>query len=255
MGSLISLAATAVLSLAIAGQAVAAEEEGPELPDIDWPSEGIFGRYDKAAVQRGFQVYREVCSLCHGLKFIAFRNLTEIGLTEDQAKALASEFEIEDGPDDQGEMYTRSGILADYYPSPFANEQEARANNNGAYPPDLSLITKARKNGANYLYALLTGYVEPSEDMEIGDGLNYNPYFPGQLIAMPQPLYDEAVEYADGTDASIEQMSSDVTQFLSWAAEPKLEVRKRVGVKTLLFLLVLTALFYATKRKIWAKAH
>jgi ubiquinol-cytochrome c reductase cytochrome c1 subunit len=252
MRSVILLAVAAVVSLGLAGEAPASVEPPPAR---DWPSDGVFGRYDRASLQRGFQVYREVCALCHGLKFIAFRNLTEIGLTKDQAKGIAAEYEVEDGPDDEGEMYWRTAILADMFPSPFANDQEARANNSDAFPPDLSLIVKARKHGVDYLYAILTGYLEPPEDVEVADGMSYNPYFPGQQIVMPQPLYDEGVEYADGTDASIEQMSADVTQFLTWAAEPELEERKRMGIKVMLFLLVLTGLFYAAKRKIWSKAH
>ena len=262
MRSVIPLAVAAVLSLGLAGQGLAEEDEKDEgppqavaAPELDWPSDGVFGRYDRAALQRGLQVYREVCALCHGLRLVAFRNFTEIGLTKDQAKGIAAEYEVEDGPDDEGEMYMRGAILSDRFPSPFANELEARANNSGAMPPDLSLIVKARKHGVDYLYAILTGYLEPPEDVEVADGMTYNPYFPGHQIAMPQPLYDEGVEYADGTDASIEQMSADVTQFLTWAAEPELEERKRMGIKTMLFLLVLTGLFYATKRKVWSKAH
>ena len=262
MRSMILPAVAAVLSLGLAGQGLAAEEtndEGPPLamapPELEWSFDGVFGRYDRASLQRGFQVYSEVCALCHGLRQVAFRNFTEIGLTKDQAKGIAAEYEVEDGPDDEGEMYMREAILADNFPSPFANEQEARANSGGAFPPDLSLIVKARKHGVDYLYAILTGYLEPPEDMEVADGMTYNPYFPGRQIAMPQPLYDEGVEYADGTDASIEQMSADVTHFLTWAAEPEMEERKRMGIKVMLFLLVLTGLFYAAKRKIWSKAH
>ncbi len=262
------LAVAAVLALGLVGPAGAAEAEKP--PAVDWPFDGVFGGYDEAALQRGFQVYEEVCSSCHGVRFLIFRNLHGIfseeppkGVIEDEykklvegyVKAIAAKYEVEDGPNDEGDMYTRTAQPADPFPKPFANDNAARAANNGALPPDLSLITKARKGGADYLYAVLTGYGEPPGDVELGEGMNYNPYFPGHQIAMPPPLFEGGVEYADGTEASVEQMAEDVTHFLVWVAEPTLEARKKLGIKVMLFLFVLTALFYASKRKVWGRVE
>ncbi len=234
-----------------------AEAAGPsvELLQKEWPHDGVFGKYDKAAAQRGFQVYREVCAGCHSLEFIAFRNLAELGFTEDEIKAVAAEYDVTDGPDEDGEMFDRPGKASDSFPSPFANDNAARASNNGALPPDLSLMTKARGDGVNYLYSLLVGYEEPPAGVELGDGMNYNAYYPGHQIAMAQPLYEESVEYSDGTEASVEQLAADVTTFLAWTAEPKLEERKATGLKALIFLVVMTGLFYAVKRKIWSDIH
>lgn len=239
---------------AVAGSA-AAVENGTAPIDVSWPHEGIFGTFDRPAAQRGFQVYREVCSGCHGIEYVAFRNLTDIGFSEEQVRALASEYTVTDGPDDQGEMFEREAIPSDRIPSPYANEGQARAANGGALPPDLSLITKARANGSDYLYSLMRGYTEPPGGEEAPPGMYYNAYFPGHWIAMPPPLMEDGVSYADGTTASVEQMSSDLTVFLSWAAEPMLEERKQTGLKVMLFLIVLTGLLYATKRKVWAALH
>ena len=247
-------AGVAVLALWLAAPAGAAEAE--TAPAHGWSFEGPFGRFDTASLQRGFLVYQEVCASCHAVKYLTFRSLEGIGMSEADVGAIAAEYEVEDGPNDEGEMFTRPGRPADKIPPPFANDQAARAVNNGALPPDLSLITKARKGGPDYLYAILTGYVEePPEDFDLGEGMSYNRYFPGFQIAMPPPLFEDAVEYIDGTEATAEQMAEDVTQFLMWAAEPTLEARKRIGIKAILFLLVLTALFYASKRKIWARVH
>ena len=237
--------------VALAAPAGAAETE--KLPARGWSFEGVFGSYEQAALQRGFQVFTNVCAGCHGVKYLTFGNLQDIGLSESDVKAIAAEYEVEDGPNDEGEMFTRPARPADPIPRPFANDQAARAANNGALPPDLSLMTKARKGGADYLYAILIGYEEdPPGDVEIREGMSYNRYFPGKQIAMPPPLFDDAVEYTDGTGASVEQMAADVTEFLMWAAEPTLGARKRMGLKVMLFLIVLTALFYASKRKIWS---
>ncbi len=247
-------AGVAVLALWLAAPAGAAEAE--EAPAHGWSFEGPFGRFDTASLQRGFLVYQEVCASCHAVKYLTFRSLEGIGMSEADVGAIAAEYEVEDGPNDEGGMFTRPGRPADKIPPPFANDQAARAVNNGALPPDLSLITKARKGGPDYLYAILTGYVEePPEDFDLGEGMSYNHYFPGNQIAMPPPLFDEGVEFNDGTEATVAQMAEDVTQFLMWAAEPTLEARKRIGIKAILFLLVLTALFYASKRKIWARVH
>jgi ubiquinol-cytochrome c reductase cytochrome c1 subunit len=241
------------LSLAFA-LPVAAQEEAVPI-QRDWSFEGFFGTYDRSAAQRGLQVYREVCQTCHGLKYVAFRNLQALGFTEDEVSAIAAEYQITDGPNDEGEMYERPGRASDYFPPPFPNEPAARLANGGALPPDLSLITKARADGTNYLYSLLQGYEEPPAGEEGLEGLYYNAYFPNHWIAMPPPLSDDQVSYADGSSTSIEQMSADVAVFLTWAAEPMLEQRKQTGLKVLLFLIIVTGLFYATKRKIWADAH
>lgn len=249
------VAPAVTLAVVLAAPAFAAEE-GVELIDRSWSHDGFFGTFDRAAAQRGFQVYREVCSGCHGVEYLAFRNLQDIGFSEEQVRALASEYTVTDGPDDTGEMFEREGRLSDNIPSPYENEGQARAANGGAYPPDLSLLTKARADGSNYLYSLMRGYVEPPADVEEAQpGMYYNAYFPGHWIAMPQPLYEGGVEYADGTEATIAQMSADVTTFLSWAAEPKLEERKQTGLKVMLFLIILTGLLYATKKKIWSDVH
>jgi ubiquinol-cytochrome c reductase cytochrome c1 subunit len=224
-------------------------------PAHDWSFAGLFGQFDRAQVQRGLQVYLEVCANCHGLKRIAYRNLAALGYGEEEIKALAAEYEVEDGPDKDGQMFMRPARPSDYFVSPYANTNEAKAMNNGAAPPDLSLITKARHGGADYVAALINGYgLDPGEH-EIMEGLNYNPYFPGGQIAMPQPLYGDDVTYADGTEATIAQESADVAAFLTWAAEPELETRKETGLKVILFLIVLTALLYATKRKVWGDVH
>ena len=220
-----------------------------------WSFNGIFGKFDRQEVQRGLQVYLEVCSSCHGLEYVAYRNLEEIGYNEEQIKAIASQYEVEDGPNTVGEMFSRPARPSDYFKSPYANDMEAKMMNNGALPPDLSLIYKARPGGADYIYSLLTGYEEDSESHEIPEGLYYNPYFPGGAVAMPQPLYGDDVEYLDGTEATIEQEARDVAVFLTWAAEPSLESRKKLGIKVLLFLAVLSALLYASKRKVWREIH
>jgi ubiquinol-cytochrome c reductase cytochrome c1 subunit len=251
---LVAGAALLGVSLTFAGSLRAAEE-APALLSRDWSHDGLFGTFDRSAAQRGFQVYREVCAACHGLSYIAFRNLREIGFDEEQVRAIAEQYQVTDGPNDQGEMFERPGRTSDYVPSPFPNEQAARAANGGALPPDLSLITKARTGDSDYLYSLLVGYEDAPPDAEGPEGMYYNAYFPGHWIAMPPPLNEGVIEYADGTEATIPQMSNDVTVFLSWAAEPTLEQRKGTGLKVLLFLIVLTALFYATKRKVWADAH
>jgi len=222
----------------------------------EWTFNGIFGRFDRAALRRGHQVYQEVCSSCHGLSLVAYRNLMDIGFSEEEAKEIAAENEVEDGPNDEGEMFTRPAKLSDRFVAPFPNEQAARYSNNGAYPPDLSLMVKARKGGADYLYGVLTGYEdEAPEGVEMMDGMYFNHSFPGHQIAMPQPIYEDSVEYEDGTPATVAQMSKDVTTFLAWTAEPELEERKSLGIKALIFVLLLTALLYAVKRRIWSKLH
>jgi ubiquinol-cytochrome c reductase cytochrome c1 subunit len=256
MSRIATVAAAVLLVLGLAaGHAARAVEGALEPIKRSWPHEGLFGAYDRSAAQRGLQVYREVCSVCHSLDYIAFHNLTALGFSADEVRSLASEYTIIDGPDDEGEMFERPGELTDRFPPPYPNEQAARAANGGALPPDLSLITKARADGSDYLYSLLLGYVEPPAGEEGPEGMYYNLYFPGHWIAMPPPLSEGQVAYADGTEAILEQMSADVTTFLTWAAEPTLEGRKETGLKVMLFLIVLTGLLYATKRKVWAQLY
>ena len=256
MARIATAAALALLALApAAGQVARAAEGALEPIERSWPHAGLFGTYDRPAAQRGLQVYREVCSSCHSLDYIAFHNLTALGFSEDQARSLASEHTIVDGPNDDGEMFERPGQLTDHFPPPYPNEQAARAANGGALPPDLSLITKARAHGTDYVYSLLLGYDEAPAGEEGPEGMSYNRYFAGHWIAMPAPLSEGQVEYADGSAATLEQMSNDVTTFLTWAAEPTLEARKQTGLKVMLFLIVLTALLYATKRKIWSRLY
>jgi cytochrome c1 len=255
----IILGIAAAVALA-AGPALAADtatvQEAPKLPEYPWSFDGPFGHFDGATLRRGFTVYHQVCSACHALSGIAYRNLAGIGLTPAEIGKLASEAEVQDGPNDQGDMFTRPGRPADHIVPPFPNEQAARAANGGAYPPDLTLIVKARKGGPDYVYSLLTGFPDnPPPGVKVGDGLYYNAYFPGHQIAMPPPLSEGAVEYADGTPATVQQMAHDVVTFLTWTASPELEARKRMGIKVLIFLVVLTGLLFALKRQIWSKLH
>jgi cytochrome c1 len=252
MARLLAIAAVALVFLA--GPARAAE--GPALPTQSWSFQGMFGTYDRAALRRGFQVYSEVCASCHSLRLLSYRNLGSVGFSEDEVKAIAAEIEVEDGPNDEGDMFTRPGKPADRFASPFANEMAARAANNGALPPDLSLMVKARKGGPDYLHGLLTGYAETApEGVTVMEGMNYNMYFPGNQIAMAAPLADEAVEYSDGTEATLDTHARDVVVFLAWASSPELEERKRLGIKVLIFLIVLTGMLYALKRQIWRDVH
>ncbi len=244
LAALASLAATPTLAA-----------EGGPLPSHHWSFQGLFGTFDRAAAVRGLQVYTDVCAACHSLSLVAYRNLADLGLSEDAIKALAAAATVTDGPNDQGEMFDRPGRPADHFVKPFPNDQAARAANNGALPPDLSLIVKARVGGPDYLYGLMTGYEEPPADFTLFSGMSYNKVFPSHQIAMPQPLSDGAVTYADGTEATLDQMAQDVTTFLAWTSEPELETRKRMGVKVILFLLVLSGLLYAWKRKVWAEVH
>ncbi len=251
------IAIAAILGLVFTGIGTArASGDAAEVPDHEWQHTGVFGTFDRGELQRGFQVFQEVCASCHSLDFIAFRNLLEIGFNADQIKAIAAEYEVEDGPDDEGEMFMRPARASDYFPAPFANQQAARASNGGAFPPDLSVIVKARDGGLDYLYALLIGYEEePPEGVELAEGMSYNHYFSGHQIAMPEPLYEEAVEYADGTEPTLEQLAHDVSVFLAWTAEPELEIRKKTGLKVLIFIAIFTALIYIIKRRVWAKLH
>jgi cytochrome c1 len=241
-------------------------EEGLEPEAQDWSFGGPFGLFDRAALQRGFHVYKDVCSGCHTLDLIAFRNLGDEGgpgFSENEIRALAESYMVPAGPDERGQTtdadgrpLMREATPADYYPSRFANDNAQRAANNGSLPPDLSLIVKARDGGADYIYALLTGYGHQAPaGLEIPPGQYYNPYFLGERIAMPLPLFANQVVYADGTPASVEQMASDVTHFLAWTAEPKMEERKRLGFAVILFLIFFSGLCYLSYRRMWRDAH
>ena len=222
-----------------------------ELMKQNWPFDGIFGRFDESSLQRGFQVYREVCAACHGIRHISYRDLKGIGYTKDEIKVIAADCEVIDGPNDDGEMFEREARPSDKFVGPYENDKIARLANNGAYPPDLSLIVKARADGANYLYSLLNGYKEFPDNFEASEGMYYNEFYPGNQIAMPSPLMDDIVEYSDGTEATQSQIAKDVTSFLAWTAEPELEERKSLGVKTLFFLILITVMLLGVKRKIW----
>ncbi len=221
-----------------------------------WSFNGPFGTFDRAQLQRGFQVYQEVCAACHGMRYLHYRNLSEAGgpeFPEAAAKVVAASVEVEDGPDDQGDMYLRPGRLSDPFVSPFRNDQEGRAANNGALPPDLSLIAKARPHGVDYLYSVLTGYVDPPAGFHLAEGMFYNSAFPGHQLAMPMPLENGVIDYTDGTPATSDNYAKDVTAFMMWAAEPKLEERHRVGFRAMIYLLLLSGLLYIAKRRVWRK--
>lgn len=250
--------ACAVLSIAAPNISHAAGD-APKPPKQDWSFSGPLGTFDKASMQRGLKVYREVCAACHSLKRIYFRNLEAMGYSEAQIKNIAAEYTVIDGPDSEGEMFERAAKPSDRFPSPYPNKQAATAAN-GAYPPDLSLIKKARKNGDDYLYALLTGYSEPpayylKKNDPIPEGKYYNKYYPGHVITMAAPLADGQIAYEDGSPETVEQYAKDITYFLSWASEPEMEVRKRTGVQVLIFLFVFLGIMYGIKKKIWADVH
>lgn len=252
MRALIPAAVAALLTLA--GPARASSEAAPYL-EPKWSFSGPFGTFDRAAAQRGFQVYKEVCASCHSMRLLSYRNLSGIGLNQEQIAQIAASYTVSGGLDDSGQPVDRPGLPSDRFHSPFPNDKAARAANGGALPPDQSLIVKAREDGSDYIYSLLQGYKEPPEGVKIPDGQYYNIYFPGHLLAMPQPLRDDQVTYADGTKATVQQMSYDVTTFLTWAANPEMENRKQMGVKIVLFLTLMTGLTYAVKRKVWSKLH
>lgn len=244
--------AAGVAFAGMTGFAVAAGD-APAAPKQEWSFAGPFGTFDRAELQRGFQVYTEVCAACHSMQYLHYRNLGESGgpeFTEAQVKAIAAAVEVED-LDDEGETISRPGLPKDKFVSPFANPMAAAAAH-GVAPPDLSLMAKARVGGPDYIYALLTGYEEAPEGFT---GNNYNKYFPGHNIAMASPLFDDLVEYQDGTAATQEQMARDVSAFLMWAAEPKLEDRRSLGIRVMLYLLILAGLMYFVKRKVWADVH
>jgi ubiquinol-cytochrome c reductase cytochrome c1 subunit len=269
----LTLAALSALALGAAMPSFAADETAqPERQH--WSFAGPFGSFDRAQLQRGFKVYREVCSVCHGLKLVAFRSLAHPGgpgFSEAQAKIVAEEFRINDGPNDRGEMFERLGRFSDSIPAPDPNEQAARARFNGALPPDLSVIAKARsyevgfpgfiidafrqyqESGVDYVFAYVTGYENPPAGVSLPPTQFWNKVFPGHRTSMRPPLQKDQVEYTDGTPQTVEQYARDVSAFLMWAAEPHLEARKRIGFQVMIFLVVFAGLLYFTKKKIWAE--
>jgi ubiquinol-cytochrome c reductase cytochrome c1 subunit len=248
------LVSALALALALPLAAHAADEHA-QVPHRTWSFEGLFGTFDQGAAQRGFQVYNEVCSACHSMKLLAYRHLSGIGFTEDQIKQIAASKQVTDGPNDAGEMFERPGRPSDHFPPPFPNEKAARAANNGAYPPDFSTLVKGRDGGASYVHGVLTGYKDPPPGVQLQQGMSYNEAFPGHQIAMPPPLSEGQVAYADGTPSTVDQMAADVSTFLAWVSEPELETRKRMGIKVILYMLVLTGFLYAIKRRVWAAVH
>jgi len=278
----LTLTISAALTAGFVSFAAAAEEGGnhgtPQPPRQKWSFAGELGKYDRAQLQRGFKVYREVCQNCHGMTLLSFRNLAEAGgpgFTPAQAAAVAAEYKIKDGPNDAGDMFERPGRPADRLPAPFPNENAARAANGGAYPPDMSVIAKARtyergfpwfvfdalpivqyqEHGPDYIHALMTGYGQAPAGMTMPAGMNYNKYFPGHMIGMPPPLQEGQVTYDDGTKGTIDQYGKDVSAFLMWAAEPHMEARKRIGLQVMAFLILFAGLVYFTKKKVWSSVH
>ncbi len=237
------------------GQKVFAAENNSLLKQ-DWSFKSFYGKFDRTSLQRGYQVYTEVCASCHSMKYLSYRNLAEEGgpeFSEAEAKNIASQFEVIDGPNSDGEMFTRAAKLSDKFVKPYSNDQEAKNANGGAYPPDMSVLVKARKGGPDYIYSVLLGYEDPPADIKLDEGVYFNKYMYGNKIKMASPLSDGIVEYADGTKATQKQMAKDVVTFLTWAAEPHLESRHRVGFKVIIYLLVLTILVYFSMKRIWSR--
>ncbi len=231
-------------------------EEKTKLLEVDWSFKGITGKFDRSSLQRGYQVYTEVCASCHSMNLVSYRNLGEPGGPEfsvDQVKAIAANFEVEDGPNADGEMFTRPGRPSDKFVSPYPNVQAATAANGGAYPPDMSVLVKARKGGSDYIYSVLMGYEDPPAGFELEDGVYYNKYMDGKKIKMSNPLSEGIVTYSDGTVATEAQMAKDVTTFLTWTAEPHLETRHKMGVKVLIFLTIFSFLVYLSMKRIWSR--
>lgn len=277
MKKLVSTLLSLVFATALGNAALAAgESEHHKKPEeLNWSFAGPFGMYDQGQLQRGLKVYIEVCAACHSLDRVAFRNFMDLGYSEDQVKSLAAEYEVTDGPNEEGEMFDRPAILADYFPNPFPNPEAAAYANNGAAPPDFSLIAKARaatrgfpqfvfdiftmyaEGGPDYIYSLLTGYEEePPADVEITEGTYYNPYFlNGLSLAMAPPLAEGIVTYDDGSPETVEQYSKDISAFLMWAAEPKLENRKSTGFKVIVFILIFAGLLYLSKKSVWSRVE
>jgi len=238
------------------GNLAYSEENKAKFLKNNWSFDGVFGTFDRASLQRGYQVYQEVCAGCHSLQHLSYRNLSEKGGPEfsaEEAKAIAAQFEVTDGPNEDGEMFTRPGRLSDKFIKPFPNVKAAAAANGGAYPPDMSVLAKARKGGADYIYSLLMGYEEAPTGYELDDGVYYNKYMPGQKIKMAEPISDGAVEYFDGTETTKAQIAKDVTAFLVWAADPHLEARHKMGFKVFFYLIFLLTMVYLSKQKVWSR--
>ena len=232
--------------------------ETTKLLKTDWSFKGLFGKFDRGSLQLGYQVYTEVCASCHSMKYLSYRNLGEKGgpeFSEAEVKAIAASFEVIDGPNADGEMFERSGKPSDKFVMPYDNVKAAQAANGGAYPPDMSVLVKARCGGVDYIYSLLQGYEETPSGMTLDEGVHYNKYMYGNKIRMAAPLSDGIVEYGDGTEATVEQMSKDVTTFLMWAAEPHLESRHQMGFKAIVYLIILTILVYFSMKKIWSRVE
>jgi ubiquinol-cytochrome c reductase cytochrome c1 subunit len=221
-------------------------------PHLHWSHSGLIDSLDHASIRRGYQVYKQVCAACHSMRYMAFRNLVGVSHTELEAKAEAEEVQVQDGPDEAGEMFMRPGKLSDYFPKPFANDAAAAAANNGAIPPDLSYIVLARHGNEDYIYHLLNGYCDPPAGIDLREGQNFNPYFPGGAIGMAAPLYNEIIEYDDGTPATLSQLSKDVCTFLTWTASPEHDMRKKMAIKGLSMLGILMGITYYIKRHKWS---
>ena len=245
-----------LVSLFLVGTNQVNSAEKVDLLKTDWSFKGLFGKFDRGSLQRGYQVYTEVCASCHSMKYLSYRNLSEPGgpeFTEEEAKAIAANFEVTDGPNSDGEMFIRSAKLSDKFVKPYENEKAAQAANGGGYPPDMSVLAKARSGGVDYIYSVLLGYEDPPSGVNLDDGVYYNKYMYGNNIKMAKPLSDDLIEYSDGTIASEEQMAKDVATFLMWAAEPHLEARHKLGLKSMLYLIILTILVYFSMKKIWSR--
>ena len=256
MKNILKLISIIILFFVTSVNVISAEKV--EYLKTDWTFKGLFGKFDRASLQRGYQVYTEVCAACHSMKYLSYRNLSEKGGPEfsvAQAKAIAASFEVTDGPNSDGEMFNRPGKLSDKFVMPYENVKAAEAANGGAYPPDMSVLVKARGGGVDYIYSLLQGYEEAPSGMILDEGVHYNKYMYGNKIKMSAPLSDGIIEYSDGTNASVEQMSKDVTTFLMWAAEPSLEARHQMGFKAIVYLIILTILVYFTMKKIWSRVE
>ncbi len=256
MKKLISLVILFISIFSFQNHSISAEKI--KFLETDWTFKGLFGKYDRGALQRGYQVYTEVCSACHSMQYLSYRNLAQPGgpeFTEQEAKFIAASFEVQDGPNSEGEMFTRPAKLSDKFVMPYDNVEAAKAANGGAYPPDMSVLAKARKGGADYIYSLLLGYDDPPANIKLDDGVYYNKYMYGNKIKMSAPLSDGLVEYNDGTQATEEQMAKDVTTFLMWSAEPHLETRHKTGFRVIVYLIILSILVYLTMKKIWSRVE
>ncbi len=247
----IKLSTTILVVLFFCGKAYSSSSD---LLKIDWSFAGLTGKFERDSLQRGYQVYKEVCSSCHSMKYLSYRNLSQKGgpeFTLEEVKAIAASYDVEDGPNSEGEMYERPGRPSDHFVNPYPNDNAAIAANGGAYPPDMSVLVKARTGGANYIYSILMGYEEKPEGFVLDEGVYYNKYMDGNKIKMMNPLSDELIEYSDGTKATQAQMAKDVTTFLTWAAEPHLEARHKTGTKVIIYLILLATLVYFSMKKIW----